>query len=78
MIEKVKAVIEKVRPYIQRDGGDIEFLSVDEHGFVFVKMHGACADCMSIDSTIKDGLEVILMDEVEGVKGVIVDDHPYF
>ena len=69
--EKIKEVIEKVRPFLQNDGGDIEFVSF-ENGIVNVKMHGACMDCINLDSTISDGIEMILMDEVSGVIGVNV------
>ena len=69
--EKIKEVIEKVRPFLQNDGGDIEFVKF-ENGIVYVKMHGACMDCINLDSTISDGIEMILMDEVSGVIGVEV------
>lgn len=64
--EEIKEVIEKIRPYIQRDGGDVEYVRFDE-GIVYVRMLGACQDCLSLDDTIKDGIEAILLDEVEGV-----------
>lgn len=67
--EEIKRVIEKIRPYIQRDGGDIEFVSYDE-GIVSVRLLGACVGCMSVDDTIQGGVEAILLDEVEGVVGV--------
>ena len=70
-IDKIKEVIEKIRPFLQNDGGDIEFVSY-ENGIVNVKMHGACMDCINLDSTINDGIEMILMDEVSGVIGVNV------
>ena len=69
--EKIKEVIEKVRPFLQNDGGDIEFVRF-ENGVVYVKMHGACMDCINLDSTISEGIEMILMDEVSGVIGVEV------
>lgn len=69
--EKIKEVIEKVRPFLQNDGGDIEFVRF-ENGIVYVKMHGACMDCINLDSTISEGIEMILMDEVSGVIGVEV------
>lgn len=69
MEDQVISVIEKIRPYIQHDGGDVEFISVD-NGIVTVKMLGACADCLSIDDTLKLGIEAILIDEVPGVSEV--------
>ena len=69
--EKIKEVIEKIRPFLQNDGGDIEYVNF-ENGIVYVKMHGACMDCINLDSTISDGIEMILIDEVSGVIGVEV------
>lgn len=69
--QEIIDVIEKIRPYIQRDGGDVEFVSFEE-GIVHVRMLGACQDCMSLDDTIKDGIEAILLDEVSGVVEVQV------
>ena len=69
--EKILEVIEKIRPFLQNDGGDIEFVKL-ENGIVYVKMHGACMDCANLDSTISDGIEMILIDEVSGVIGVEV------
>lgn len=69
--QEIVDVIEKIRPYIQRDGGDVEFVSFEE-GIVHVRMLGACQDCMSLDDTIKDGIEAILLDEVSGVVEVQV------
>lgn len=65
-VEEIKKVINKLRPYLQRDGGDIEFVDFKD-GIVFVKMLGACAGCSMIDATLKDGVEQILMEEVPGV-----------
>ena len=69
--EKILEVIEKIRPFLQNDGGDIEFVKF-ENGIVYVKMHGACMDCANLDNTISDGIEMILIDEVSGVIGVEV------
>ncbi len=66
---KVKTIINKIRPYLQRDGGDVEFLRIDD-GIVYVKMIGACIGCSSIDQTLKDGIEAILLEEVPGIFGV--------
>lgn len=68
-IELIKETLDKVRPFINRDGGDVEFVDFID-GIVYVNMKGACADCMLIDSTLSDGIEIILMEEVPGVLGV--------
>ena len=65
--EQIKNVIHKLRPYLQRDGGDIEYVDFKD-GIVYVRMLGACAGCTMIDETLKDGVEQILMEEVPGVK----------
>ena len=66
-IEKqIVTVLEKIRPFLIRDGGDIEFVRY-ENGEVFVKMVGACAGCSLIDTTLQDGVANLLMEEVPGV-----------
>lgn len=70
LIEKqVKEILHKVRPYLQRDGGDIKFIRYED-GIVFVEMMGACVGCSALDSTLKDGIEAILLEEVPGIIGV--------
>ncbi len=69
MEKKVKEILKKVRPYLQRDGGDIEYVKIED-GIVYVRMLGACAGCSSLDVTLKDNIEVILLEEVPGVIGV--------
>lgn len=65
-VEEIKKVIEKLRPYLQRDGGDIEYYDFKD-GIVYVKMLGACAGCSMLDDTLKDGVEQILMEEIPAV-----------
>ncbi len=70
LIEKqVKEILHKVRPYLQRDGGDIKYIKYED-GIVFVEMMGACVGCSALDSTLKDGIEAILLEEVPGIIGV--------
>ena len=69
MEQEIKKVLEKIRPYIQRDGGDVEFVKVED-GVVTVRMLGACSGCMALDDTLKMGIEATLMEEVPGVKEV--------
>ncbi|MDD2592430.1 MAG: NifU family protein [Erysipelotrichaceae bacterium] len=73
MEKEIINVLEKIRPYIQRDGGDVEFVKVDENGVVTVRMLGACTDCMALDSTLKEGIEATLIEEVPGVTQVVLD-----
>lgn len=65
-IELIKATLDKIRPFINRDGGDVEFVDFID-GVVYVNMKGACEDCMMIDTTLSDGIEIILQEEVPGV-----------
>lgn len=73
----VKKTIEKVRPYIQGDGGDVEFVKLEDD-IVYVRVHGACVGCMALDSTLKDGVEALILDEVEGIKEVRLADDQLF
>jgi Fe-S cluster biogenesis protein NfuA len=66
MATQVNTLITKVRPYLQRDGGDIEIISIDD-GIVYVKMLGACDGCMAIDITLKQGIETMLLENVPGI-----------
>lgn len=69
-LEKIINVINMLRPYINADGGDIEFIKYEDK-YVYVKFHGACASCGSIDYTIKDVLFNAIKDDVPEVEGVI-------
>ncbi len=71
MQEKVKDVLDKVRPYLVRDGGNVELVEVAEDGTVKVKLVGACAGCPHSKMTLKNGIERILKQEVPEVKEVI-------
>lgn len=66
---KICNVINRIRPYLQQDGGDAEFITFKD-GIVYIKMLGACAGCGSIDVTLKETIEAILLEEVPGVIGV--------
>ena len=68
--EKIKEIINKLRPYLIGDGGDIEFVKYED-GKVYIKMLGACAGCALIDYTLKDGVEMAIKEEVPEVKEVV-------
>jgi Fe-S cluster biogenesis protein NfuA len=70
MQEKVKEVLDKVRPYLVRDGGNVELVGIDG-GTVKVKLVGACAGCPHSKMTLKNGIEKILKQEIPEVKEVI-------
>jgi Fe-S cluster biogenesis protein NfuA len=66
----VKKVLEKIRPALQRDGGDVEFVDVKDDGVVQVRLTGACAGCPMSQMTLKMGVERLLKEEVPGVNRV--------
>ena len=68
-IRQIEKTIEKVRPYIQNDGGDVQLVRVEDD-IVYISVHGACVGCMSLDYTLKEGIEALILDEVEGIKEV--------
>ena len=68
--EKVENALEKVRPSLQADGGDVQFVEVDENGVVKVRLTGACHGCPMSQMTLKMGIERILMQSIPEVKGV--------
>lgn len=67
---KIIDIINSLRPFLINDGGNIEFIKY-ENDIVYIKMMGACANCDMIDSTIKDGIEYAIKEEVPSVKEVI-------
>ncbi|HPD99899.1 MAG: NifU family protein [Candidatus Izemoplasmatales bacterium] len=69
IIVEIKEVIKLIRPYINRDGGDIEFVKFED-GIVYVKLQGACVGCAGFDSTMSDLIEDTLLERVPGVIGV--------
>ncbi len=71
MKEAVIKALQDVRPSLQADGGDIEFIDVSEDGVVTVKLQGACAGCPMSQMTLKNGVEKYLKDNVPGVSSVI-------
>lgn len=70
ILASIKAVINKVRPYLQNDGGDVEFKRF-ENGIVYVTLVGACSNCPMALMTLQDGIENALINEVPEVIKVI-------
>jgi len=67
---EVEAALDKVRPAIQSDGGDVQVTEITEDGVVHLHLLGACDGCPSSMMTLKMGIERVLMDLVPGVTGV--------
>jgi Fe-S cluster biogenesis protein NfuA len=70
MYDEVLEVLDKLRPFLQRDGGDVELVDVEE-GIVKLRLMGACGSCPSSTITLKAGIERALVEEVEGIQEVV-------
>jgi len=70
MREKIEAAIDRVRPALQADGGDVELVGVKD-GVVSVRLTGACGGCPMATMTLKNGIERIIREEVPEVKEVV-------
>lgn len=68
--EKIKEMIEQIRPYLNMDGGDIEFIKYED-SIVYVRLLGACTHCLMQDNTINDGLLSMFQDEIPEIKSII-------
>ncbi len=69
MKEKVQKALDKIRPMLQADGGDVELVDV-EGGVVKVRLQGACAGCPMSQMTIKNGIERMLKEAIPEVESV--------
>lgn len=63
MKEQIIGVLEQIRPFLQRDGGDVEFVDYTEDKIVYVRLQGHCAGCPHAQATIKGGIEAILREQ---------------
>lgn len=68
-VKLIEATLDKIRPFLQRDGGDIDYIGFRD-GIVYVSMVGACEGCLYAQDDISAGVEIILMEEVPGVLAV--------
>ena len=67
---KIIEIIDKLRPFLINDGGNIEFIKY-ENNIVYIRMMGACANCQMLDLTLRDGIASAIMSEVPSVIDVI-------
>lgn len=67
---KIKEIIDNLKPYLISDGGNIDFIKYEDN-IVYVKLQGACANCEMLDMTLKDGIESVIKDEIPDVVEVI-------
>ena len=70
MEDKIKEALEQIRPFLQRDGGDIEFVELTEDNEVHVRLQGHCAGCPGARMTVKGVVERILTEVCPEVKSV--------
>lgn len=68
--DKIIKVLDKIRPYLNSEGGDLEFIKFED-GIVYIRMLGACLGCSAIDVTLKDGIESLLTAYVPEVIEVV-------
>jgi len=68
--EKVQGVLDKVRPMLQRDGGDVELIEVQDDGIVKVRLTGACSGCPMSTMTLKNAIEETIKKEIPEIKSV--------
>ena len=66
---QVKAIIDKMRPFLISDGGDLEFVKLEDN-IVYVRLSGACQNCSLIDVTLKEGVEEMIINEIPEIKEV--------
>lgn len=70
--QRIKQALETIRPALQRDGGDVEYVSVNDSGVVQVRFRGACAGCMAAATTLTHGVERTLKELVPEVTKVVL------
>ena len=71
LYDRVAFVIDRIRPAVQNDGGDIELVEVKPDGVVKIKMHGACVGCPSSNMTLRIGIERNLKERIPEVTSVV-------
>ena len=69
--DKVKNLLEQVRPYLQADGGDINFVNITDDNVVNVELTGACGTCAFSTQTLKNGVEATLKKALPEIKEVV-------
>lgn len=70
LISKVKNVLEQIRPYLQADGGDVEFVEMTDDNVVKVRLTGMCGNCPHSQMTLKNGIETAMKKAIPEVKAV--------
>ncbi len=75
---RVKNILEQVRPYLQQDGGDVNFVELTDDMVVLVELTGACGSCPYSTMTLKNGIESVMKKSIPEIKAVeqVKDDLP--
>ena len=70
VIDHIKELLDSIRPYLNMDGGDVEFVKYEDK-IVYVKLTGACAACLIQDDTLKSGLYETIKADIPEIEGVV-------
>lgn len=70
LINKVKNVIEQIRPYLQSDGGDVEYVDLTDDNIVNIRLLGMCGNCPHSQMTLKNGIEAAMIRALPEIKSV--------
>ena len=70
LVEKVTAIIDQIRPYLQQDGGDIQFIEITPENIVRVQLRGACGSCPHAKITLKHMVEATIVEHCPEITGV--------
>ena len=68
--KRVKNILEQVRPYLQQDGGDVNFIELTDDNTVIVELTGACGNCPHSKMTLKNGIESVMKKVIPEIKSV--------
>lgn len=68
--DKVQHVINRIRPAVQSDGGDVELVEITKNNIARIRLHGACVSCPSSTVTLRDGIERNIREKVPEILGV--------
>ena len=69
-LDKIKDLLDDIRPFLNMEGGDIELIKYEDN-YVYIKLTGTCANCGYQDITIKENIESYLKEEIPEIKGVV-------
>lgn len=69
-VQKVKNALQQIRPYLQQDGGDVEYVDMTNEGVVMVRLQGHCGSCPHAMMTLKQGIETAIKEAIPEVKSV--------